>query len=305
MTIAIETADLARRFGRLEAVNGLSLRVPAGSIFALIGPNGAGKTTTIKLLMNLLRPTAGSARVLGVDSRRLQPQHLQRIGYVSENQRLPDWMTPGELFDYCRPLYPEWDDALCRTLQIELGLTSDAPLRTLSRGTRMKAALLASLAYRPDLILLDEPFTGLDPLVREELIRGLLEVASDRVRTVLVSSHDIDEVERLADWIGYLDSGRLRFAEPVSSLLERFRLVEVVAPADGTLAMPARSDWIVQGHAGRTLRFVDTQHAVPNAEARIAAAFPGAEVRTSPLALREIFVTIARSSVPSSPVEAS
>jgi ABC-2 type transport system ATP-binding protein len=305
MTIAIETADLARRFGRLEAVNGLNLQVPTGSIFALIGPNGAGKTTTIKLLMNLLRPTAGSARVLGIDSRRLQPQHLQRIGYVSENQQLPDWMTPGELFDYCRPLYPGWDDRLCRTLQDELGLTSDAPLRTLSRGTRMKAALLSSLAYRPDLILLDEPFTGLDPLVREELIRGLLAVASDRARTVLVSSHDIDEVERLADWVGYLDRGRLLFAEPVSSLLERFCLVEVVASADRSLAMPTNSDWIVQGAAGRTLRFVDTQHVAPGAEARIAAAFPGAEVRTSPLALREIFVTIARSSVPSSPVEAS
>ena len=106
MPNAIETVDLARRFGRLDAVNGLSLQVPAGSIFALIGPNGAGKTTAIKLLMNLLRPTAGSARVLGIDSRRLQPQHLQRIGYVSENQRLPDWMTPAQLFENCRPLYP-------------------------------------------------------------------------------------------------------------------------------------------------------------------------------------------------------
>jgi ABC-type multidrug transport system ATPase subunit len=305
MTKAIETVDLARRFGRLDAVNGLSLQVPAGSIFALIGPNGAGKTTTIKLLMNLLRPTAGSARVLGTDSRRLQPEHLQRIGYVSENQRLPDWMTPGELFDYCRPLYPGWDDALCRTLQRELGLTSDAPLRTLSRGTRMKAALLSSLAYRPDLILLDEPFTGLDPLVREELIRGLLEVASDRARTVLISSHDIDEVERLADWVGYLDRGRLRFAEPVSSLLQRFRLVEVVVPPDETPTMQGNSDWILQGTAGRTLRFVDTQHGAPDAQSRIAAVFPRAEVRTSPLALREIFVAIARSSVPSSPVEAS
>jgi ABC-2 type transport system ATP-binding protein len=305
MPNAIETVNLARRFGRLDAVHGLSVQVPAGSIFALIGPNGAGKTTTIKLLMNLLRPTAGSARVLGTDSRRLQLQHLRRIGYVSESQRLPGWMTPGELFDYCRPLYPGWDDALCRTLRAELGLTSEAPLRTLSRGTRMKAALLASLAYRPELILLDEPFTGLDPLVREELIRGLLEVASDRARTVLVSSHDIDEVERLADWVGYLDRGRLMFAEPVSSLLERFRLVEVVVAPDGTPAMPANSDWILQGAAGRTLRFVDTQHVEPDAYARIAAAFPGARVRTSPLALREIFVTIARSSALSLPVEAS
>ena len=108
----IETDGLTRTFGRLEAVKGLDLRVPAGSIFALIGPNGAGKTTTIKLLMNLLRPTRGQARVLGVDSRRLGAAELRRIGYVSENQRLPDWMTIDRLLDYCRPLYPSWDEAL-------------------------------------------------------------------------------------------------------------------------------------------------------------------------------------------------
>ncbi len=180
MTIAIETVDLTRRFGRTEAVNGLNLRVPAGSIFALLGPNGAGKTTTLKVLMNLVRATRGSATVLGVDSRRLGPREFERIGYVSENQRLPEWMTPGQLFDYCRPFYPNWDNALQAKLESDLGLTSRAPLRTLSRGTRMKAALLASLAYRPDLVVLDEPFTGLDPLVRDELVRGLLEVAGER-----------------------------------------------------------------------------------------------------------------------------
>jgi ABC-2 type transport system ATP-binding protein len=102
MTIAIETADLTRRFGRTEAVNGLNLQVPAGSIFALLGPNGAGKTTTLKVLMNLVRATRGSATVLGVDSRRLGPREFERIGYVSEHQRLPEWMTPGQLFDYCQ-----------------------------------------------------------------------------------------------------------------------------------------------------------------------------------------------------------
>jgi ABC-2 type transport system ATP-binding protein len=304
-TNAIETVDLVRRFGRTEAVNGISLQIPTGSIFALIGPNGAGKTTTIKLLMNLVRPTRGSARILGTESRRLGPRELQRIGYVSENQRLPDWMTPRQLFDYCRPLYPTWDEDLCRKLQASLGLTSQAPLRTLSRGTRMKAALLSSLAYRPELVVLDEPFTGLDPLVRDELIRGLLEVASERAQTVLVSSHDIDEVERLADWVGYLDRGRLMFAEPVAALLERFRLIEVVAAQGSAPTVPAAAEWLFQGTAGRTLRFVDTRHVGPDAEARIAAAFPGMELRTSPLALREIFVAIAGLSGVSSQTEAS
>jgi ABC-2 type transport system ATP-binding protein len=299
MTSAIETFDLTRRFRRNEAVHGLNLKVPAGSIFALLGPNGAGKTTTLKMLMNLVRATRGRADVLGVDSRRLGPRELQRIGYVSENQRLPEWMTPGQLFDYCRPFYPAWDNALQAKLEADLGLTARTPLRTLSRGTRMKAALLASLAYRPDLVVLDEPFTGLDPLVRDELVRGLLEVAGERTWTVLISSHDIDDVERLADWVGFIKDGQLLFAEPVAALLERFRLVEVVSSVDTPAVMPAEPRWLTHGTAGRTLQFVDTRHDAPDAASRIAAAFPACDIRTSALPLREIFVTLARSSPPS------
>jgi len=219
---AIETRQLTRRFRRTEAIRDLSFSVPDGSICALLGPNGAGKTTTIKLLMNLLRPSDGVASVLGRDSRRLDAAALQRIGYVSENQRLPDWMTPGQLFDYCRPLYPGWDPALARTLQAMLGLTESRPLRQLSRGTRMKAALLASLAFRPALLILDEPFTGLDPVVRDDLIEALLKPPGGRPWTILVSSHDMHEVERLADRVVFIEGGRLLLEEPVASLLARF-----------------------------------------------------------------------------------
>src|SRR5439155_6106589 len=166
-------------------------------------PNGAGKTTTIKLLMNLVRPTRGSARVLDVDSRHLGPRHLQRIGYVSENQRLPEWMTLADLLAYCRPFYPTWDAALCRKLQSDLNVPLNVRLRTMSRGTRMKAALLVSLAYRPELIVLDEPFSGLDPLVRDELGRALRELAAahqSQPKTIFISSHDVEELERLVDW---------------------------------------------------------------------------------------------------------
>ena len=216
------------------------------------------------------------------------------MGYVSENQKLPDWMTPGELLDYCRPMYPTWDRAFARKLQSDLGLETEAPLRSLSRGTRMKAALLASLAYRPELVVLDEPFTGLDPLVRDELIRALLEVPGDGAWTVFISSHDVDEVERLADYVGFMAEGRLLFAEPVSSLLARFAQVEVVAGDGAAPTLPPRAEWLSQASAGRTLRFVDSGHDRPDADARIASAFPGAAVRTSPLALREIFVILAR-----------
>jgi ABC-2 type transport system ATP-binding protein len=290
---AIETTGLTRRFGTLEAVNDLDLVVPAGRVFALVGPNGAGKTTAIKLMMNLLAPTSGRASVLGTDSRALGVGELQRIAYVSENQQLPDWMSPPELLAYCRPFYATWDDDFASRLQRALGLDTRAPLRTLSRGTRMKAALLASLAYRPELVVLDEPFSGLDPLVRDELVRTLLEAPADRGWTVFLSSHDVDEVERLADWIGFMSSGRLVFAEPVDSLLGRFRLVEVVAPDGAPMSLPRVDGWIPQGSAGRTLRFVDTAHDADGPQ-RIAAAFRGARVQVQPMALRDIFITLAR-----------
>jgi ABC-2 type transport system ATP-binding protein len=296
MANAIETVGLARRFGRLDAVNGLNLEVPQGSTFALIGPNGAGKTTTLKVLVNLLKPTAGTATVLGTDSRRIGPAVLQRIGYISENQRLPDWMTPTELFAYCRPLYPTWDDALCRRLQTDLRLVSNAPLRQLSRGTRMKVAVLASLAYAPELVVLDEPFSGLDPLARDELAQAISSIGRERPLTSLIASHDIEEIERLATWVGYIDQGRLLFAEPVESLLARHRLVEVGTPRGPAVAPPAVEGWLVQGMADGVLRFIDAHHDAPDAVQRITAAYPNLNLRTSPISLREIFIAQARES---------
>lgn len=298
MANAIETQGLTRAFGRLEAVRGLDLRVPEGAVFALIGPNGAGKTSTIKMLVNLIKPSRGRAQVLGVDSRRLGPREFQRIAYVSENQRLPEWMTTKQMLEYVRPLYASWDAALADRLQSQLGLRSAGKLRHLSRGMRMKAALLASLPYRPELIVLDEPFSGLDPLVRDELIRALLEGADDRSRTVFVSSHDVDEVERLADWVGFMSEGRLLFAEPVAALLARFRQVEVIVEEGPAPALPPAPGWLGGTAAGRTLRFIDSRYNDADRDTRIAALFPGATIRTLPLALRDIFVALALAARP-------
>jgi len=291
MTNAIETDGLTRHFGRTRAVDRLTLQIPAGRTFALIGPNGAGKTTTLQLVLNLLRPQHGVARLLGCDSRRLGSAQFQRVGYVSEDQQLPDWMTFSQLLDFCRPLYPDWDEGLAAQLARSLNLTSGVPLRTLSRGTRMKARLVATLAYRPDVILLDEPFTALDPLVRDELVRCLLEVAAETPRTVVIASHDIDEVERVADWVGFMVEGRLLFAEPVAALLARFRLVEV--GGTGAHRPPLHPLWIPQTPTASALRFVDPTHGQPEAAARIAAAFPAADVRTTTMSLRDIVVALA------------
>ncbi len=157
----IETHNLTRRFGRTEAVHDLDFSVPQGSVCALLGPNGAGKSTTIKLLMNLLQPTAGEARVLGADSRRLRRRHFEWIGYVSENQQLPAWMTVRQYLDYCRPFYPNWDRGLEKELTDQFALPGDRKLGELSRGMLMKAARCSPpLSYRPKLLVLDEPFGG-------------------------------------------------------------------------------------------------------------------------------------------------
>jgi len=290
----IETKNLTRRFGRTEAVHGLDLAVPAGSVFALLGPNGAGKTTTIKLLMNLLRPTAGEARVLGVDARRLGEREFAQIGYVSENQQLPLWMTVRQLLDYCRPFYPTWDRDLEKTLLAQFALPEERKLKHLSRGMLMKAALLSSLAYRPKLLVLDEPFSGLDALVREEFVRGVLEVSASGDWTVFVSSHDIDEVERLCDHVALLDHGRLQFSETTEVLQARFRRVEVTLQGGEAKLSALPASWLGVERAGGLVRFVESRYERRATEQACRERFPEAAVTAQPMSLREIFLVLAR-----------
>ncbi len=296
----IETTGLSHRYWsefslgswRNEAVHDLTLAVPEGSVFALLGPNGAGKTTTIKMLMNLLRPTRGEARVLGVDSRRLGEREFTQIGYVSENQVLPLWMTVRQLLDYCRPFYPSWDRELERTLLRQFELPEDRRLKHLSRGMLMKAALLSTLAYRPKLLVLDEPFSGLDPLMRHEFVRGVLEVSHLGDWTVLVSSHDIEDVERLADHIGMVENGRLKLSEPAEALLGRFRQVELTgASFDEGLKPAGALEW---ARAGNLTKFIATDYVGEASERAWRERWPEATLRVTPLTLREIFITLAR-----------
>lgn len=289
----IETQNLSHRYWRTEALRDLTLAVPAGSVFALLGANGAGKTTAIKVLMNLLRPSAGVARVLGTDSCRLGERELAQIGYVSENQQLPLWMTVRQLLDYCRPFYPTWDRALEARLLAQFDLPPERKLKQLSRGMLMKTALLSSLAYRPKLLVLDEPFSGLDPLVREEFVHGLLETARLGDWTVFVSSHDIEEVERLADSIALIEAGRLRFTETTESLLGRFRRIEV--EMDGAAAaggLPA--NWLGWRQENGRATFIESAYGRDATERECRERFPSATVRAHPMTLREIFIVLAR-----------
>ena len=295
MSAIIQTAGLTRRFGKKLAVSNLSLEVPRGSIFAFLGPNGAGKTTTIKMLMNIIQPSGGKATVLGSDSARLGPDELARIGYVSENQELPEWMTVEDLIDYCQPMYPSWDKDLSQQLLRQFTLPLDQKLKNLSRGMKVKASLLTSLSYRPELIVLDEPFTGLDALVRDEFIRGLLELSDQNEWTILVASHDIDEVERLADWVGVVNQGELQLCEPTSSLQTRFRQCEVTLEPDQELPKALPDSWLLAEKVGQVVRFVESSHQKQIFAEKIRSALPGLKnLAVNPMSLKEIFVTLAK-----------
>jgi len=303
----IETRDLTQRywtkvtwsdFGSAPAwttavLHRLTFTVPSGSITALLGANGAGKTTLLKVLVNLLRPSAGEVRVLGVDSVRLGEREFAQMGYVAEGQQQPSWMTVRQFLDYCRPFYPTWDVELEKSLLTRFALPADRRLAQLSRGTLMKAVLLSALAFRPKLLVLDEPFSGLDPVSREDITHGLLESVRQGETTVLVSSHDIEEVERLADRVALLEDGRLRLAEATDALLQRFRRIEVAQ--DGIWQPEHRpTAWLnCESTTGRTT-FIDSAYDPVATESLCRTHFPFAAVRAHPMTLREIFIVLAR-----------
>lgn len=302
MSSIIELENLTKTFRKVPAVNNLSLSIPEGSVTAFLGPNGAGKTTTIKCLLNLQTPDSGTARLLGCDSRKLGPRQLQRIGYVSENQDLPGWMNVTQFLDYLRPMYPDWDRDFEKKLAHEFALPMKTRLRSLSRGQRMKAALLSSLAYRPQVVILDEPFSGLDTLVRDEFLHGLLELTEVEGWSVLISSHDIEEVQRLCDRVTILNQGHLEINESTDHLIERFRQVTVTFPDTPELPLGLPSSWFTAQVVGRTIRLIDQQADEVKLRKLVEAHFPTAtHHESSSLTLREIFVAFAKSFRSSNP----
>jgi ABC-2 type transport system ATP-binding protein len=243
--------------------------------------------------MNIHQPSSGSAEALGVDSRKLSPGEFQQIGYVSENQEMPDWMTVGYFLAYLKPFYPTWDDARAEELLWQFDLPRDRKLKHLSRGMKMKAALASSLAYRPKLIVLDEPFSGLDPLVRDEFIEGLLESASEA--TILISSHDLAEIESFASHVGYLDRGKLQFSEEMTALSARFREIEVTLDAAPVLPTNWPATWLRRETSAAVVRFVESQFDEARTMAEVRKMFGEPRgIAITPMPLRSIFVTLAK-----------
>jgi ABC-2 type transport system ATP-binding protein len=216
---AVETAGLTKFFGDNIAVGNLCLNIPRGCTYGLLGPNGAGKSTTIRMLMGLLVPTVGEAMVLGIPVRKNRLLVKQRVGYVPEMHYIYRWMRVREAVAFCRSWYPTWNDRLCQEMLERFALDPNQKVKNLSKGTLTKLALLLAVSHEPELLLLDEPLSGLDPLAREEFLDGVLRTICDRGQTVLISSHMLDDVRRLADTVGILYEGRLVVQGDIDTML--------------------------------------------------------------------------------------
>jgi ABC-2 type transport system ATP-binding protein len=278
----------------VDALLDLTLEVPEGAVFALVGPNGAGKTTAIKTLLKIHPPTSGNAEVLGVDSRSLGAAQLEQIGYVSENQQLPGWMTVEYLLSYRKAFYPAWSDEDAAELVRLYELPLDRKLSALSRGMRLKAALASSLAYRPRLIILDEPFSGLDVLVREQVIESILDRTPES--TVFLASHDLAEIETFATHIAYLTQGRLQFVEEMAGLFDRFRIVEVTLHQPVELPRDLPQTWLNVERTSVVVRFTDSRFDNQLINEEVSRHFPGAlEVTARVMTLRGIVLALMKS----------
>jgi ABC-2 type transport system ATP-binding protein len=289
----IETENLTKKFRRHEAVEGVNLAVPEGATCALVGANGAGKTTTMRMLVDILPPDRGSARVLGIDSRQLKPEDRLRIGYLNENQTLPERLSIAQYFEYLRALYPNWDSALEKRLRGQFELPSGRLLGKLSHGMRMKAMLIGALSFRPKLLILDEPLSGLDPLVRDEVMSGILDQAGET--TILISSHELTEIEGCTSHVAFMVRGRLLFNEPIEALSARFREVSITL-GQAPVAKGVPKTWLNLQVDGNLLRFVDSAfEEEAGLQELVSKHFgPLQHFETTPLSLREISKALMR-----------
>jgi len=237
--LAVATRALSKKYGTQTALHDVALQVPAGAVYLLVGPNGSGKSTTLKILLDLVRPDAGTAELFGLGAEVHAPQVRANVGYVPERTDWGyGWMRVGRLIEYHARFFPRWDTQYATRLATQFELSLDRKMGVLSKGQARRVHLLMALAHRPPLLLLDEPTDGLDPLMRDETLGVLADHLAETPTTVLLSTHHVEEVERLADHIGVLRSGELRAQMPIEVLQRGLRRYRLEVP-DGWQGVPA------------------------------------------------------------------
>lgn len=283
----VQVRNLSRRFGAKRALNDVSLEIPRGLAIGLVGANGAGKTTLIRHLLGLLKAQAGTVRVFGLDPVNNPVDVLSRVGYLSEEGDLPDWMRIHELMRYLQAFYPTWDAKYADQLRRQFELDSAAKVRNLSKGQKARVGLVAALAYRPDLLVLDEPSSGLDPIVRRDILGAIVRTIADEGRTVLFSSHLLDEVERISDRVVMLKDGCIQFAGDIDAIRSTHH--RLTLRFDVEQELPPRLDgafrWERHGH-----EWTATARGAIDALSLAASALGAEVVAQESLSLDEIFL---------------
>ncbi len=298
MTSCISMRGLAMHFRGCDALNGVDLEVPTGSVYALLGENGAGKTTLIRILTGFLKASAGSCTVCGLDPSRDALEIRRRVGYVSDSPALYDWMRVGEIGWFAASFFNDEFLARYRELTARFELPESRKIRHLSKGQRAKVALALAVAPDPELLILDEPTSGLDPLVRREFLESMVDRAATG-RTVLLSSHQISEVERVADKVAILHGGKVQLADNLSDLKESICSVTVTL-SDPLAALPSLSapaQVLSEQNEGRQRRWMVRNFSQKNLS-EIEARSSVLSVRTRPASLDELFVACTRGIVP-------
>ncbi len=248
--IVISIKNLSRNFGSTCALNHINLDIPRGSVFGLVGVNGAGKTTLIKHMIGLLKAKEGEISVLGMDPVKNPVEVLSRIGYVADEKDFPDWMQVDEILNYTQAFYPNWNHQYAQELLESFDLDPSKKIKTLSKGQKSRVALILALAYQPELLILDEPSTGLDPIVRGDILKAIIQTISDEGRTVVFSSHLLDEVERVSDHIMMIDQGEVLMNSRLDSMKQEFHRLTIrfEEEQDHVPDMKTAIDWQGDGH---------------------------------------------------------
>ncbi len=286
----IDTADLHKRYGTVEALRGLTLQVPGGSIYGFLGRNGAGKTTTIKVLLGMAHPTSGSVRLFGapVDSAGAAVASRQRIGFVSDEKDLYDYMTVDEMIRFTAAFFPRWRADLEQRYLRAFELPLARKIKGLSRGTRTKLALLLALCRGAELLILDEPTSGLDPAMTEQVLQALVAHVAGEQMTVFFSSHQIGEIDQIADHVAIVDRGRVVAAGELDDLRQQYRRVQLVFEHDApeaTFRAPGAGRVRRQGRVLTVLASAGAEMIVQEARA-----LNPVSVDVVPVTLKEIFL---------------
>lgn len=286
----VQTKNLIKSYGKHNALDSLNMNVKEGVVYGLLGKNGAGKTTTLRMIMSLLKPTNGSIDVMGYEPTKMPIKQRQKIGYASDSMQLIPWLKVGEILNYNGSFYDTWDKEYVKQWADRLGLSLDKRVFQLSRGNRQKLGLIMAIGHRPKLVVLDEPAGGLDPIARKEFLESIIELIHELGTTIILSSHALSDLERISDYIGIIDQGKMQVEMSLEDLKSSTRQIKIVSK--NKLENISFED---------TLKLNSTEHLITgifknwtdDKSKKIIQKFPNATVEIQNLNLEEIFLAYA------------